>query len=44
MAAQEDNVPIPQPPTKFLLGNIPDIDRTQIPSSIISDQSYLTQE
>lgn len=34
MASQEESYPIPQPPPKFLLGNLPDIDPTNTPASL----------
>lgn len=34
MASQDESLPIPQPPTKFLIGNLQDIDPVNTPSSL----------
>lgn len=34
MTAREDGLPIPQPPTQFLLGNLKDIDPTNTAASL----------
>lgn len=34
MSSQDKSLPIPQPPTKFLIGNLGDIDPTNAPASM----------